>query len=108
MIIWLLCCFGCAILFTIIGIYAYRSKTPMHFYSGTKVSPDEISDIPAYNKANCIMWILYSLWYWIAGLLYFFVPKVAVGILVLGAILGTILLIYCYSRIYKSYSTKTR
>ena len=43
---------GCALLFVGIGLYSFRLKKPMWFWSGTTVDPESISDIPAYNRAN--------------------------------------------------------
>ena len=45
-----------SLLFTGIGIYAWKRKKPMWFWSGSTVKESEISDIAAYNKANGIMW----------------------------------------------------
>ena len=38
----------------------------MWFWSGKTVKETEISDITAYNHANGIMWIVYSIIYWMA------------------------------------------
>ena len=108
MIIWLICVLGCALVFTIIGIYAYRLKTPMHFYSGIKVSSDEISDIRSYNQANGLMWIFYSIWFWITGPLICISLTAAMVILILGCTVGIIGLVYSYRKIYNRYSVKTR
>ena len=51
-IIWLLIMMPCSMLITGIGIYAWKRKKPMWFWSGTTVSENEINDIPAYNKAK--------------------------------------------------------
>lgn len=58
---------GCGAVFFGIGIWASKRKDPMHFYSGTKIDPKTISDIPAYNRENSRMWKLYSIPYWLAG-----------------------------------------
>jgi len=42
----------------------------MHFWSGTTVSPETITDVKKYNKANGFMWI-------IASLIFFVVPIIA-------------------------------
>ncbi|MCR2044167.1 hypothetical protein [Anaerosalibacter massiliensis] len=52
--------FICATVFIGIGIFALKKKTPMHFWSGTRVKTEEISDVKAYNKANGTMWIAYG------------------------------------------------
>ncbi len=68
-IILIICCWGSALLFLVLGIQAARLKKPMHFWSGATVDPDTISDIPAYNRANGRMWALYSVPFWISGVL---------------------------------------
>ncbi|MBR4290386.1 MAG: hypothetical protein IKT52_07080 [Oscillospiraceae bacterium] len=68
-IIMLLCSWGCAVLFYLIGRFADRSRKPVHFWAGTKIDPRRISDVEAYNHANAAMWKLYSVPYWLAGVL---------------------------------------
>ena len=95
----------CAALFTGIGIYAMRRKKPMHFYAGSEVKPWQIRDIPAYNRANGWMWIIYSLGFWASAILGLInVP--AAGILVMVVcVLGIPGLVIAYNRIYKKYKT---
>lgn len=94
----------CALVFIAIGIYSLKRKTPMHFWSGTTVKVEEISDIKAYNKANGIMWISYGFTYIIGGILSLLFNTNVGGIIV--AILGTlgiIILVLVYQRIYQKY-----
>jgi len=100
-IVWL-----CGIIFFIIGIFAWKRKTPMHFWSGTEVKESEISDIPAYNRANGIMWTVYSTGYLISGCLAL-VRETYAGILLLVALCfpGIILLVYTYQKIYRCYAS---
>ena len=103
MIMWCIIVGGCAALFVGIGIYAYRLKTPMWFWTGVAVNAEDITDIPAYNKANGRMWMLYSLWYWASGFLYAVSALAAVVILMAGGTVGTILLMFAYRRIESKY-----
>ena len=92
-----------AVFFTGIGIFAWTRKKPMWFWSGSSVSENEISDVPAYNRANGIMWICYSLIFWTAAVLGIFKAEAA-GILTgLGAVVGAVVLIVVYKQIYKKY-----
>ena len=76
-IIWLIIMIPVSLLFTVIGIYALKSKKPMHFWSGSTVRASEITDVPAYNKANGIMWLVFSVIFWISAVLgYFNMPGV--------------------------------
>ena len=89
--------------FTGIGIFAWKRKKPMWFWSGSEVKAWQLTDVAAYNRANGIMWLLFSLGFWAAAVLSLLnVP--AAGILTalwcLGGIPG---LIVAYNRIYKKY-----
>ena len=102
-IIWLLIMIPSSAFFTGIGIFAWKRKKPMWFWSGSTVSESEIADIPAYNRANGIMWIAYSAIFWIstfAGL-----AQVEWGgvILVAGCLIGTPVLVVVYEKIYRKY-----
>lgn len=98
--------FGCAVLFYSIGVYAQKREEPMWFWSGSRVSADQITDIKLYNKENGMMWKLYSLWYIAAGIAERWNSKVFLIILVLSCTVGLAWLICSYKRIYKKYSRK--
>ena len=95
--------FGCAILFFAIGVYAQKLKKPMWFWSGSEVDVSQITDVKQYNKENGVMWQLYSLWYFAAGLAGFWNPIVSLIFLVLSCTVGIALLIGSYDKIYKKY-----
>lgn len=102
-IIWMISVWSCAIIFLSIGIYASQRKEPMWFWSGSTVSNNSIKDIPAYNKENARMWIIYSLPYWICGLAYLWYPKESAIFLMVYVGLGFGGLVGCYLRIEKKY-----
>ena len=93
----------CAAAFTGLGIFAWKRKKPMWFWSGSEVKAWQLTDVAAYNRANGIMWIVFSLGFWAAAILGLFdVP--AAGVLVMvTSILGIPGLIIAYKRIYKKY-----
>ena len=92
-----------AALFTGIGIFAMRRKKPMWFYAGSEVKPWQIKDVPAYNKANGWMWIVFSLVFWAAALLSLFDTPAAGILLVVGCLVGIPGLVIAYGRIYRRY-----
>ena len=105
-ILWLGIMLPICILFTGLGIYAWRREKPMWFWSGSTVREDEISDVRAYNRANGIMWLAFSGVFWIAALLGLFRVGAA-GIVVGAGTLGAIpVLILVYGRIYNKYKVK--
>ena len=101
--------FGCGLLFYGIGYSAQISSKPMHFYSGTSVDPKSISDIPAYNRENARMWKIFSVPFWLTGivaLLSIFVERLAAlcGILIgVACTVGIAWLVLTYRKIYNKY-----
>lgn len=97
----------CASVFTAIGICARRMTKPMWFWSGSTVKPEEISDIPAYNRANGLMWIGFSAFFWLSALLALLGFPAAAGVMIfVGGIGGGLALIFVYNRIYRKYAAK--
>ncbi len=96
----------CSLLFTGIGIYAWNRREPMWFWSGTTVKAEEIRDVRAYNRANGIMWILFSLILWLSVLMSMLSMKAGGYILIAGIPMGGIGLVLAYSRIYEKYRIK--
>ena len=97
-------CWGCALVFGLIALWAYRRPDPMHFWSGSTIKPETITDIPAYNRANGIMWVIYAVVFIILGILSFYsviMAAIAMGIV---CVPGTGILIYAWMRIHKKYS----
>lgn len=105
-VIWLVIMIPCSMLFTGIGIYAMKRKKPMWFWSGTTVREEEITDVAAYNRANGIMWIIFSLPFWISTLMGLWVTKWAGICLICGCAAGIPLLVVCYLKIYDRYRAR--
>lgn len=104
-LIWVMIMAPVSALFTGIGIYGWKKKTPMWFWSGSTVKESEIRDIPAYNRANGILWIGFSCIFWISLVLGIFQLKAGGICLIVGSIAGCIALPVLYTRIYDSYKT---
>ena len=102
-LIWMIIMIPCSALVTGIGIYALKREKPMWFWSGTEVSEEEITDIPAYNRANGIMWIVFSGIFWVSTLAAFASMKTAGLILIAGCAVGIPALLWTYSMIYARY-----
>lgn len=95
-----------SLLFTGLGIYARKRKEPMWFFAGTSVSAEEITDVPAYNRANGRLWFGYSLSFWTSALLGFFKAGIGGIFLIIGCPVGTIALPIIYNKIYDKYKRK--
>lgn len=66
--IFVICVWICAAIFAAIGIWALCRKSPMHFWAGSTVLPSQIRDVPRYNRANGIMWLVAAMVYTLGGL----------------------------------------
>ncbi len=100
-------CWFCSLIFGIIALWAFKRKDPMHFWSGSTVRPEEIADISAYNRANGLMWAIYTVCMVVTGLLSLFSIKIGAILLVIICIPGIVVLIVAYNRIYNKYRSTT-
>ena len=113
-IIWLIIMIPVSLLFTGIGIYALKSKKPMHFWSGSKVDPKTISNVRAYNRANSLMWKQYSISFWMCGVLSIasiwarWCAAAYTILIFAGSIGGGIWLVLRYQQISRKYTVKTQ
>ena len=102
-IIWSIVTFGCGLLFYFIGVFACRKDKPMWFYAGSEVDSSQITNVKKYNKANGLMWKLYSLWYFASGFAHIWNAMLAIIILVLSCTIGIVILVKTYNKIYNKY-----
>ncbi|AQR95895.1 hypothetical protein [Clostridium saccharoperbutylacetonicum] len=99
-----ICCL-CSLIFGVIALWAFKRKDPMHFWSGTTVRPEEITDIPSYNRANGLMWTIYTICMIVTGILSLFSIITGVILLIILCVPGTVVLIVAYNRIYYKYKS---
>lgn len=100
--------FLCAVMFSIMGIRAFLAKKPVNFWAGTKVKPEEVSDVRGYNRANGKMWLIFSIPFWIAGVAGLFndVSPAASYIFLIALILGGSVGIYWLLNRYQKIANK--
>jgi len=96
-------CGLCALIFGAIALWASKRQTPMHFWSGTVVRPEEITDITSYNRENAIMWAIYAVSMVVAGIVSLFSVLAGAALLVVICTWGVIILINTYKRIHSKY-----
>ncbi len=81
-----------------------RREKPIHFWTGTTVRSDEIRDIPAYNRANAVMWITYGFVFILLGVVglagHIVITSILTGIFCFCSLP---VLIISYERIYDRY-----
>ena len=78
----------------------------MHFWAGSTVKTEEVKDVIAYNRANAKMWIVYSLSYFIGGILGSFNMLLGGLIVTFACMPGLIVLVIWYGHIEKKYFVK--
>ena len=89
-----------------IGIWSWRSKKAVGFYSG--VEPPKVRDIRRYNHAVAVLWFVYAALFELLGLPFLLQKKGKPLFLIsiLGVVLITILLMAAYNRILSRYRTE--
>lgn len=102
-VIWIIVTLPCTLTFTGLGVYALKSRKPMWFWSGSTVKEYEIRDVKAYNRENGIMWLCYSLVFWVSMILGIWRVGAAGIVLGAGCLGGIPLLVINYQRIYRKY-----
>ena len=105
-VFWLIIMIPCSLFITLIGVYAWTRKKPMWFWSGSTVKEEEIADVRAYNRANGIMWIVFSLPLWASTVAGCFDMMAGGIILMAGCLVGIPGLVIAYRKIYAKYRTK--
>ena len=71
-----------------IGIWSYRSKEPVGFFSGVK--PPEVKDTKKYNHAVAILWFVYAVLLEILGIPLLFLKQNSAGFVL--PLIGTVLI----------------
>ena len=101
--IFVICVWICAAIFAAIGIWALCRKSPMHFWAGSTVLPSQIRDVPRYNRANGIMWLVAAAGMAAIGCAGFWSVEAA-GVAAMVYTLGGLpVLIVAYRKIYARY-----
>ena len=92
------------LIFAAIVIWAYKRETPMHFWSGTTVDAETITDVKKYNKANARMWLGYCVPMLASMVAAPFSVALAARIMSVGCVAGIPVLIFTYYKIKKKYT----
>ncbi|MDR2089711.1 MAG: hypothetical protein LBP73_10185 [Clostridiales Family XIII bacterium] len=102
--LFLLICLYCAAIFGGIALWAYKRRDPAHFWAGSTIKPEEIADIPAYNRAIGRMWATFAGGMALSGVIG--AADALIGGIVLGFVCaaGIPIMILVYGRIYRKYS----
>ncbi|MCL1992669.1 MAG: hypothetical protein FWG66_06960 [Spirochaetes bacterium] len=91
------------VFFVLWALRVSKRKKPVAFGSGATVLPEEIKDIPAYNRAVARMWRLYGLCFFAGSLVALFSLEAGVIIMAALGLPGVFVLYRTYRRIYDKY-----
>lgn len=94
----------CGLVFVSLGIWAFVRKTPMHFWAGSTVLPETITNVKKYNRANGLMWIIAALQFFIAPVIAYFDFNLAMSIFSIAVPLTVVLLIIAFLIIQRHFS----
>ena len=89
----------------IVRWYVKRGR-PMHLWTGVTLSSEEVSDIPAFNKACCKMFTIYASVFVISGILTFFNSMTGFILTMIVCLLGIIPLGIAHHRLLRKYKRK--
>ncbi len=104
MIIYILSFLLSGLVFIGFGVFAWKKQTPVHFWSGTQVKSEEISDVKAYNQANGIMWVTYGVLIILSSIPTIFIDShIWAVISIIMLFFGLILMMIIYNKIYNKY-----
>lgn len=92
----------------ILGIFQYRSKEPVGFWSGQKPPKrEQITDVKAYNQKHGMMWMLYGAGFFLCFMLIIPLGErfalVAVMLGMVECIGGIFVMIWYHNKLNKKY-----
>lgn len=93
----------CSLLFGVCALWIYKRRKPINFFHGTVIEPKEITDIPAYNRANALMWTIYAACFVLTGILSLFDYTAGLVMMLFLFLPGLIPLYIFHKRIYNKY-----
>ncbi|MCL2407519.1 MAG: hypothetical protein FWC95_06275 [Defluviitaleaceae bacterium] len=97
---------SCAAPMWIVAVWAFRRKTPMHFWAGSTVKAEEISDVHAYNREHGFMWLSYGSAFAISGIVGLFDVMAGSAFTLIISTFGLIPLFINYRRIWNKYKVE--
>lgn len=99
----------CSGIFFMVGIYAWRKKEPMWFFSGSEeeIKAEHFHDIEEYNHKNGMMWGIYAISSVIPYLFYRFhlisIQGFAFSTIIIYSI-GIVIMIIYWTHLHKKYT----
>lgn len=96
------------IVFGSLAVHGFVSKSPVNFWAGDEVKPEEIIDIRKYNNINGIMWTAFTVPQLAAAVIMPFNTAFACILQTVCGVVGIIPLIFVYKAVEKKYRKKVK
>ena len=103
---YLILMWGAALILVIMGIHALRSGRPVTLWTGSHILPDQVTDVKAYNRAVGKMWCLFSIPFWIIGIIEFWYPAASVVFFAVFCVAEIGGAVWCYHKIEEKYMVR--
>ena len=94
------------ITFGSMAVYCFVSKSPVNFWAGDEIKPEEISDLQKYNHINGIMWTAFTLPQIAAAVIMPFNMTFAGLLMTVCSVGGIIPMMFIYKAAEKKYRKK--
>ena len=105
--IWLGCIWLIAILFLFFGMRWSSSQEPVSIWAQKeKLTRRDLTDVPGYNRAMGNMLKLYSIPYFITGIVFIWSPLIAGILAFLSTLGGVVYLAWMYDKIQQKFRRK--
>lgn len=95
--------FVCAAIFSLLAYSCFISRRPVSFWSGEKITKEQVTNVRMYNKANGVLWSIYSGFYWIASVCGFVSTAVSIVITIVALTVGFVGLLVGYNIIKRRF-----
>lgn len=96
--------FLCFLPMFLISFAGKKSKEPINFISGDNSLKKKIKDVKAYNHAMAVLFLIWSLCYFCAGILYLFNPLYGTMMLICSCTIVLAMMFIWYKILVKRYS----
>ena len=101
-------CWMMALIYCLIAVWVSMWKRPVHFFTGDKMTSEEVTDVRAYNRANGKMWAVYAIINAVAGFIALLNSITGYVLFAILTLPGLFVLFAFHKRIYSRYKCPDR
>ena len=98
-------CWMVALIYGVTALLVSRRRKPFPFFTGVSIPAEMLTDLRAYNRANGIMWAIYSAVHVVSGLLALL--SSTLGFVLFGLLIlpGLVIMFRFHKRILRQYTS---